>query len=307
MMKRVLILGATGFVGRAIFSTPPATLRAFGLDLVAPSGHVEVTDPAAIRSCIDKASPDWVIHLAAQTFVPESFSHPEKTFEVNFFGTLNVLKALKSAEFSGRLLYVSSGDVYGVVSPEQLPLSESTPLKPRNPYSVSKVAAEALCYQWSQTEGLEVVIVRPFNHIGSGQSERFVVSDFAKQIVEIKLGRREARMTVGDIDVTRDFTDVRDVIRAYFLVLERGSVGEVYNVCSGKEQSIRSLLERMREFAGVDVQLETDPTRLRKQEQRRVAGSYAKLGAATGWKPELSIDESLRDILNYWEVALKNE
>ncbi|MHB1647109.1 MAG: GDP-mannose 4,6-dehydratase [bacterium] len=164
---------------------------------------------------------DAVIHLAAQSFVPESFKNPLETFDVNFTGTYNLFSALKEYGFHGKILYISSGDIYGLVSEDKLPITEDYPLKPRNPYAVSKVAAEALCYQWSMTEGIEIVIARPFNHIGPNQSERFVVSSFAKQIAEIELGLRKPVISAGNIDITRDFLDVRDVADAYKLLLEK--------------------------------------------------------------------------------------
>src|SRR5207302_554158 len=178
--------------------------------------------------------PRAVIHLAAHSWVPQSFKEPMETYDVNFVGTFNLLSALQKTGFHGRFLFVSSSDIYGQVSPEALPITEEHPSKPRSPYAVSKVAAEALCSQWSQTEtDIEIVVARPFVHIGPGQSDRFVISNFARQIIEIKRTRREALVEVGDIDVTRDFTDVRDVVRAYELLLARGVPGEVYNICSG--------------------------------------------------------------------------
>jgi GDP-4-dehydro-6-deoxy-D-mannose reductase len=166
------------------------------------------------------------------------------------------------------------------------------------------VAAEALCYQWSQLEKFALVMTRSFNHIGPGQSERFVVSDFAKQVIEIKQGRRKPILNVGDIDVTRDFTDVRDAASAYALLLERGGNGETYNVCSGVERSIRSILVRLLELANVDARIEQDATRLRIGEQRRFRGSYEKLHRDTGWVPAITIDHSLLDILQNWEERL---
>ena len=165
---------------------------------------------------------DAVIHLAAQSFVPESFKNPLETFDVNFTGTYNLFSALKEYGFHGKILYISSGDIYGLVSEDKLPITEDYPLKPRNPYAVSKVAAEALCYQWSIAEDIEILIARPFNHIGPNQSERFAVSSFAKQIAEIELGLRKPVLNTGNIDITRDFLDVRDVADAYKLLLEKG-------------------------------------------------------------------------------------
>lgn len=304
-MKKLMLTGATGFVGGFIQQALASENNAYGFALVPPQ-DIELRDAEGVARICAESAPDYVIHLAAQSFVPESFKNPRETYEVNFLGTLNLLQALKSSGFKGRFLFVGSGDMYGLVAPETLPLTESSPLKPRNPYAVSKVAAEALCYQWSQTEGMEIVMVRPFNHIGPGQSERFVVSDFAKQITEIKLARRGPEIAVGDIDVTRDFTDVRDVVRAYLMLLSDGENGEAYNVCSGKEHSVREILERLQMLAGVRARVSQDRARMRAAEQRRVYGSYDKLRNATGWQPEIKLEESLADNLSYWERKLKN-
>lgn len=296
MKKRALLIGGTGFVGPYLQQHLQNDY-----DVVAVGRNIDVRIKEQLRQLIATTMPDVVIHLAGQSFVPESFKNPRETFDINFIGTFNLLSALKYAGFPGRFLFIGSGDVYGLVPPDLLPLLENYPLRPRNPYAVSKVAAEALCYQWSQTEGFDIVMARPFSHIGPGQSDRFVISDFARQIIEIKLRRREPVLRVGDIDVTRDFTDVRDVVRAYQLLLENGKNGEVYNVCSGNEYSIRALLQQMMEIAGVDAKLEQDNERLRPSEQRRLCGSFDKLQKKTGWQPKLAIERTLQDILNYWK------
>lgn len=294
----VLLTGATGFVGNYVQQETPC------VPLTEGETPIDLKNSSALVRVVRVVNPDAVIHLAAQSFVPESIQNPLHTYEVNFLGTLNLLAALKENGFRGRMLYVGSSDTYGLVDSASLPVVEDSPLRPRNPYAVSKVAAEALCYQWSQTGSFEVVMVRPFNHIGPGQSERFVISDFARQVVEIKGGLRPSLIRVGDIDVTRDFTDVRDVVRAYALLLERGGNGEVYNVCSGKERSVLSVLESLLRLAGVEAEIVQDAERLRKSEQRRVFGSFAKLHEATGWQPEIPFEQSLKDILTDWEKKL---
>lgn len=304
-MKKLLITGGYGFVGNTIQSSLANQTNSCGLELVPPQA-MEIRDFDGLAKLCVETQPDFIIHLAAQSFVPQSFANPRETFDINFFGTLNLLQALKKSGFKGRLLFVGSGDMYGLVAPDLLPITESFLLKPRNPYAVSKVAAEALCYQWSQTEDINIVMARPLNHIGPGQSDRFVVSGFARQIVEIKLGRREAEISVGDIDVTRDFTDVRDVVRAYIMLLSEGKSGESYNVCSGKDKSIREILEQLMILAGVQASIKQDSARFRPTEQRRVYGSYHKLLVATGWRPEISLEQSLVDNLNYWEWELKH-
>jgi len=295
---KLLLTGSDGFVGSLLKRERPC------VPLTDDGGNVDLRDADRLRRAVGRIAPDAVIHLAAQSFVPESFARPRETYEINFLGTLNLLEALKAANFAGRFLFVGSGDSYGLVAPDELPIDEAQPLRPRSPYAVSKAAAEALCYQWSQSEAFALVMTRSFNHIGPGQSERFVVSDFARQVVEIRKGLRPPLIRTGDIDVARDFTDVRDVVAAYLLLLEQGRRGEVYNVCSGSEQSIRDVLMRLLRLAGVEAAVEQDPLRLRRAEQRRMCGSPRKLERDTGWARKFSLDTSLADILNDWEAKL---
>ena len=293
---RLLITGDTGFVGQHALAHWP---HAKGL--TATTGGIDIRDKAALRACFAGELPHKIIHLAALSFVPESFENPERTFEVNFLGTLRLLEALRESGFSGRLLFIGTGDAYGVVPLNSLPIQESTALRPRNPYAVSKVAAEALCYQWSQTGPFEVMMARPFNHIGAGQAPSFAISDFARQIAEISAGKRAPVLQVGNIDVTRDFTDVGDVLRAYELLLERGQNGEIYNVCSGVERSVRSLVERLLEISGVKAEIVNDPSRFRPADQPRVCGSHEKLSLHTGWQPVVPMDDTLLNLYRYWK------
>ena len=263
-MKRLLVTGQQGLVGTTLSRMVGVERRVAGWSVIDLPHNVDLRDAAATSAMVGSAAPDAVLHLAAQSFVPNAVRDPAATLEINLFGTLNVLQALKKCAFRGRMIYVGTGDVYGVVPEDALPVAETRLPAPRNPYSVSKLAAEALCYQWTATEGMDIVLARPFNHIGWGQSDRFVLSNFARQIVEIRQGRRGPAVAVGDIDVTRDFTDVRDVVHAYFALFASGASGEVYNVCSGRDRSIRSLLDRLAELAGVAITIEQDRARLRK-------------------------------------------
>lgn len=305
-VKRLLVTGLDGFVGGTVAQVLRGGAWRKSFELVVPSAPLELRDRASLAVAISETRPDCVLHLAGQSFVPISVKDPLATYEVNFLGTLNLLEALKGCGFGGRFLYVSSGDVYGWVSPSALPVIEDYPLQPRNPYSVSKAAAELLCTQWTLAHDFDIVVARPFNHVGPGQAEWFVVSDFTKQIIEVKLGHREPEICVGSIDVTRDFTDVRDVVRAYLLLLEGGASGETYNVCSGREQSIRDVLKMLLELSGVDCRIIIDATRVRPKEQTRMLGSYDKLRQKVGWQPEVDMKHSLQDVLGYWESRLKN-
>lgn len=298
--KRLLVLGGTGFVGSHIKS-----ILSSKYDVYLSGREVDVRNAERVHELVARQMPDEVMHLAAVTTVVESFQNQSETYEINFGGTLNLLMALRQCHFKGRMLYVGSSQVYGSPLVGELPVTEESPLRPLNPYAVSKIAAEALCYQWSQMEKFEIVMARPFNHIGPGQSERFAIADFARQMAEIRLGRRKPVLQVGDIDDTRDFADVRDVVRAYATLLENGHNGNVYNVCSGVERSVRSLIEHLIALANVDVQVEQDASRMRPAELRRLWGSFAKLQTDTGWQPQIKVEQSLVDIMNDWEKKLK--
>lgn len=260
----------------------------------------DLRDPAALDRALGEFVPDAVIHLAAISFVPDSIARPRETYEVNLYGTINLLDRLVARGFRGAFLYVSSGDVYGSVPATDLPITEKRLPRPRNPYSASKLAAEAYCCQLGERSLIRPLIARPFNHIGPGQSERFAVASFARQIAEIKLGRRAPRIEVGNVEVTRDFSDVRDVVRAYLRLLQFGVAGEAYNVCSGMERNIGEVLRQMMWIAGVQASLERDSAKLRPSEQTRHYGSNRKLCEDTGWVPEVGFEQSLRDLLHSW-------
>lgn len=300
-MRSLFVTGAGGFVGHHMVQMVAAGV--FGeCELHSMPEGLDIRDVDGLRASIASVKPDWVVHLAARSFVPDSFANPRETFDVNFLGTLNLLCALRDEAFTGRLLYVSSGDVYGSVPEQALPVSELYPAVPRNPYAVSKLSAEMLCNQWHLSEKMDVVIARPFNHIGPAQDSRFVVPGFARQICRIAAGEQEARMTVGDLDVSRDFSDVRDVVRAYAALLREGKSGTVYNVSSGREVMIRSILRQLCELAGVDPAIDEDQARLRPNEQRRMVASSERLQRDTGWKPQISLEASLVQILEYFRM-----
>lgn len=297
-VKKLLITGLSGFVGRHL----QAVLGVHGNWQLLPAKAHDLLAPQSLKDWLAQDVPDAVIHLAGQTFVPEAFRDPQRTLEVNLLGTLNLLQALKAVGFSGTFLYVSSGDVYGQVDEADLPITEALQPRPRNPYAVSKLAAESLCLQWSYCEPWRIIVARPFNHIGVGQAEAFVIPSMARQLVRVRRGLQSAQLEVGDVDVTRDFLDVGDVIGAYLALLESGRSGEVYNVCSGTELQVRELIMEMAALAGVEVELVQNAERMRRAEQRRVVGCSAKLQNATGWKPVVPIKETLRRVLSDWEA-----
>ncbi|MCO5786552.1 NAD-dependent dehydratase [Pseudomonas sp. G11-1] len=303
-MSKLLVTGQSGFVGRHLLAHL-ANHQSEWQPVAAPS-H-DLLDTNSLDAWVSATRPDAVIHLAGQTFVPEAFRNPARTLQINLLGTLNLLQALKRNDFQGTFLYVSSGDVYGQVTAEQLPIDETLLPKPRNPYAVSKLAAENLCLQWSFSEpDWRIVIARPFNHIGPGQAADFLVPDMARQLIRIRKGLQLPRLQVGDVDVSRDFLDVRDVVRAYFHLLEKGQSGEIYNVCSGVERDIRELIMQMASLAEVEITLEQHPDRLRRAEQRRVAGSGEKLRAQTNWQPIITTTTTLHDVLSDWDERIHN-
>jgi GDP-4-dehydro-6-deoxy-D-mannose reductase len=303
---RLLVTGRHGFVGNIVARAIANQERGERWELADIDPAFDLRDTVATDRLVVSARPDAVLHLAAQSAVPDSFRDPATTLQVNLMGTLNLLQSLRAIGFAGRFLYVGTGEVYGLVPEAELPIDEGRQPRPRNPYAVSKLAAEALCWQWYVSEGMDVVIARPFNHIGWGQSDRFAVSGFARQIAEIRSGTRPPVIVAGNLDVTRDFTDVNDVAEAYLALLGRGTSGEVYNVCSGIEYRIGALLNRMLELAGVDARVEQDPGRMRLAEQRRMCGNPTKIRLATGWQPSTPMHRSLAAALDYWKGQIGN-
>lgn len=266
------------------------------------ASSTDILDGEALQAELRQCQPDIVLHLAAQSHVPTSFREPELTARVNFDGTRSLLTALDQSGFAGALVFVGSGDMYGLVPEASLPIRETQALRPRNPYAASKAAAEAWCMQHSLHCGYRIVMARAFNHIGRGQSAQFVLPAMAEQLVAIERGQRPPVLEAGDLDVTRDFTNVSDVLDAYLALAEKGAGGEVYNVCSGVEYRVRDLVEQMIALTGLPVAITHDPARFRRAEQARVVGDNRKLCADTGWAPRVSMADSLREILDDWRA-----
>lgn len=266
------------------------------------ASSTDILDGEALQAELRQCQPDIVLHLAAQSHVPTSFREPELTARVNFDGTRSLLTALDQSGFAGALVFVGSGDMYGLAPETSLPIRETQALRPRNPYAASKVAAEAWCMQHSLHCQYRIVMARAFNHIGRGQNAQFVLPAMAEQLVAIERGQRPPILETGDLDVTRDFTNVSDVLDAYLALAEKGVSGEVYNVCSGLEYRVRDLVAQMIVMTGLDIQLQNDPARFRKAEQTRVVGDNSKLRADTGWAPKVDIAASLAEILDDWRA-----
>ncbi len=293
---RSLITGGRGFVGTWLADH----LRELGDEVVAIDREVEITDPSALLEAMSAAAPEAVYHLAAMTHVGQSWDEPLQVLEVNIMGTAAVLAAARQCGTDPRVLVTSSAEVYGAVTdPDRLPLDERSPTAPLTPYAASKLAAEAVVAQAHLGHGQHVITVRPFNHIGPGQTPNFAVPALAKRIVEAER-RGVPTIPVGNLSARRDFTDVRDVVRAYRLLVESGTPGEVYNVCSGRDVSIREIADGLLGLAGTTLEFETDPSLVRPVEVPVLRGDPSRLVDATGWKPEVPLDQTLADVLAYW-------
>ncbi len=293
---RSLITGGRGFVGHWLAEH----LRGLGDHVVAIDREVEITDPVAVLGAMSAAAPDAVYHLAALTHVGQSWEEPLRVLEVNILGTAAVLAAARQCGTAPRVLVTSSAEVYGAVTdPSRLPLQEDSPTAPLTPYAASKLAAEAVVAQAHLGHDQHVITVRPFNHIGPGQTPSFAVPALAKRIVEADR-RGASTIPVGNLSARRDFTDVRDVVRAYRLLIESGRPGEVYNVCSGRDVSIGEIAGGLLTMAGTTLEFETDPSLVRPVEVPVLRGDPGRLMAATGWKPEVPLDQTLADVLAYW-------
>ena len=307
MARRALITGAAGFVGRILMTHLSGRgWETIGVSLNGEYGTeaCDITDAEAVRETFRRISPvSHVFHLAAISFVPDAMREPNMAFRVNLEGTLNIANAVCTQAPSARLIYVGSADAYG--PPSELPIVETQPLRPVNPYGISKAAADQLCEYFMRTHGLDVVRLRPFNHSGPGQEPRFVLPAFAKQIAEIEAGHGEPCVRVGSLDVSRDFLHVADVVRAYELCALHGKSGEAYNVSSGRDYRIGDALETLISLSRVRVRVEVDPERLRPVDIPAFFGSHEKLTRDTGWKPEIAFEQLLGDLLEYWRKAVQ--
>ena len=293
MSGRALVTGASGFAGRHLVER---------LDRpVAPAREeLDLLDPEATRRAVREAAPEVVFHLAAQASVGRSWDAPAETLTANVAITANLLEAIRLEAPRARLVMISSGEVYG--PPERLPVEETAPLRPQNPYAVSKAACDLLAGQYADAHGTHVVRLRPFNHAGPGQGDDYVIGTLTRQVAEAEgAGADECILRTGNLDSARDFTDVRDVTRAYVeaVALEPG----MWNVASGQSTSVRELIELVRAAASIPVRHEIDPAKVRVRDVPEVRGSAEKLRAATGWRPEIPLSQTVADALAYWRAA----
>jgi GDP-4-dehydro-6-deoxy-D-mannose reductase len=315
---RALITGITGFAGGHLAQILlDRGDEVFGMARDAGQGltHlsreikpaiVDLRDPLAVDTLLRETQPDAIYHLAGQAFVPLAWADPWMTLENNIRPQLNILEAMVRQKSGARLLIVASNEVYGRVRPDELPVKEETPLRPNNPYGVSKVAQDILGLQYFLSHGVDVIRVRAFNHIGPRQSPVFVAASFAKQLAEIEAGLVEPVLRVGNLEARRDFTDVRDVMRAYALLVQHGDPGEAYNVGAGEAHSIQSLLDILLGYTSATVKVEPDPARMRPSDVPVIYADNSKLRTKTGWTPTCKFEDSLRQVLDYWREEVKS-
>lgn len=266
---------------------------------------VDLENYKNVRELVQKIKPDEVYHLAGISHVPTSWANPRSTFSINVMGTVHLLEAIRELGKDTRILIVSSAEVYGTPGQGELPTKENCPLRPENPYAASKAAIDLLARQWSDYPRLHIVRVRPFSHTGPGQTPDFACPAFAHQVAAISRGIAPPIIKVGNLSVKRDFTDVRDVVKAYFLALQKGLDGEVYNVCSGKSRLLTSILKTLKSFCDRKISVEIDPERFRPSDIPETRGSYAKLSRITGWSPEILFRQTLYDLYRHFHRILK--
>ncbi len=316
---KALITGVGGFVGNhlARHLLDQGDTEVVGTTYLAPEAYpdlasfdmelrqVELTDDDAVRRLLDETRPDHIYHLAAQSFVPESFESPWDTLSNNIKAQLSIILAMIKLDLPSRLLVVGSAEIYGPVSPDDIPIDEQQPLRPPSPYSVSKVAQDMLGLQYFISHNLPIIRVRPFNQIGPGQSKRFVAPAFASQIAAVEAGQQEPVLYVGNLDAKRDFTDVRDMSRAYRVVMTLGEPGAVYNIGSGQAHSIREVLDILLDMSDAAIDVEPDPARMRPTEVPIFVCNPARIRATTGWEPTYSLEQTLADVLAEWRERVK--
>ena len=310
-MARILITGGTGFVGPHLVTclrtrTPSlAVLASGGTPCRLPGVNyyeADIRDSNAIKTIFEEVKPEQVFHLAGISDVESAWNNPRQTYEVNFWGALNVFEAAMGLPNPPRVLNISTAQVYAASS---RPLSETDPVAPGNPYAASKAMAELLMVGTGARAAGGIITVRAFNHTGPGQSEKFALPTIAKQFAEIEAGRRPRRLLLGNTAVRRDFTDVRDVVHAYCLLLERGNVGEIYNVCSGAAVALTDIISLFRRFVSGEVEIATDASKLRSHEFDSICGNPEKTFRATGWRPQIPLANTIADVLDYWRSQIR--
>lgn len=310
-MKRGLVIGAAGFVGSYLLTE----LHDSGMEVFATKlpyedlGNrystvfdLDIMDKDAIASLLFEVRPDYIFHLAAQSSVGVAWKNPGLTIDVNIKGSVNILDAIRELYYKPRVLLVGSGEEYGHILSGEVPIAEETILRPGNIYAATKACQNMIGNIYSRAYDLEVMMVRAFNHIGPGQASLFVVSDFCKQVAEIEKGKREPVMYVGNLEAKRDFTDVRDVVRAYVNLIQTGKAGETYNVGSGHAREIREILDLIISMSDCEIKVVIDQNKIRPVDVPIIEADITKLTELTGWKPKISLEQTIHETLEYWRA-----
>lgn len=312
-MKKGLVIGAAGFVGNYLVNEMSANaIEAYATKLTyekfenvnAKVYDLDIMDKDAIIGLLFEIRPDYIFHLAAQSSVGLSWKNPGLTVDVNIKGSINVMDAIRELFYKPRVLLIGSGEEYGHIRPGETPITEENLLRPGNIYAATKACQNMIGNIYSKAYDMELMMVRAFNHIGPEQAPMFVVSDFCKQVAEIEKGVREPIMMVGNLDAKRDFTDVRDVVKAYVKLIATGKAGETYNVGSGNAKAIREILDLIVSMSEEEIKVEIDPNKIRPVDVPIIEADITKLNELTGWKPQIPLEQTIQETLDYWRARV---
>lgn len=315
---KILITGFSGFVSTHFLEflhTVEPGAEVLGIDKDPPSidvnaypgltinyKHIDLLNKQIVNETLTAFQPEYILHLASVSSVAQSWQTPLDSFVNNTNIFLNLVEQIRINHIKCRILSVGSSEEYGEVEETKLPLTEDHPLKPLSPYAVARISQEMLSKIYTDGYGLDIIITRSFNHIGPGQKENFVISSFAKQLVQLaRKNGSDNTLVAGNLSIVRDFVDVRDVVKAYYLLLKKGIAGEVYNICSGKGIMLKEMIFKMSEQLKIDIHVEVDPALIRPNENKKIIGSYEKIKSQLGWQPLIPIEKSLADIIAYWQ------
>lgn len=313
-MKKALITGITGFAGShltelllqegySVFGTIRPRSKTENIDHV--NGRLklydaDVQDSHSYYRVLSDIKPDYIFHLAAQAFVPTSWGSPANTMEVNVIGTIHLFEAIRRAKIDPIVQIACSSEEYGLVYKDETPIREENPLRPLSPYAVSKIAMDYLGYQYYKSYGIQIIRTRGFNHTGPRQGDIYICSTFAKQIALIEKNKQKPLIKVGNLESYRDFTDVRDMVKAYLLAVQKCKPGEVYNICSEKTWQAKQILEMLLKMSKKKIKIKKDTERMRPSDVEFLLGDCSKFKKLTGWKPKISFEKTMKDLLNYW-------
>jgi len=307
---KALIIGGAGFVGDYLInhlvdeikwevSVTKMSMESLNNDK-AKIYNLDILDKVQIEEVLEKVRPDYIFHLAAQSSVALSWKNPGLTIDVNIKGSVNVMDAIRVLDYKPRMLFIGSGEEYGHIKPEESPIIEENIVRPGNIYAATKVCQNMIGKIYSDAYDMDIMMVRAFNHIGPNQAPMFVVADFCKQVVEIERGEKEPIIYTGNLNAKRDFTDVRDVVRAYGLLIQKGKKGETYNIGSGNAIAIQEILDRILKLSKVEIKNEVDAAKIRPIDVPIIEANIAKVNESTGWMPMISLDTTLLETLEYW-------